>query len=286
MSRTVPYTPTGLRNKVVKTALAERGYVEKPVNRTKYAQALYPAGDGQPWCGYFTSWTFYIGTNQKLAWDHFNSYYTPAIIAWARKNGAWKTSNPQPGDWCLMNFPGGDFTDHVGITLEGVTNIEGNTAPSNGGSQNNGGGVYIRGRSRSMINGWVDLELMTTAVGLAFSKPSPEERKITANGVANSKTFALFQTHLNIARAEKIKRGASVIAWPTLRVDGEWGPLTIKALQSHVGAAVDGEDGPETAGKLATHIGATDLKPKVTLEKMMVRRLQGCLNAKIDEGNL
>ena len=42
-----------------------------------------------------------------------------------------------------------------------------------------------------------------------------------------------------------------------LDVDGEWGPLTTKALQRELGVAVDGELGPETTKALQARLGVT-----------------------------
>lgn len=69
----------------------------------------------------------------------------------------------EPGDMIYFNWPGIGSTicDHVGILLAKtrttVTCVEGNTSGTDAGSQNNGGGVYIKTRSRSLVAGAVSV---------------------------------------------------------------------------------------------------------------------------------
>ena len=148
-------------------ARSQEGYAERGSNITKYWVALEPRFQGNPWCGAFTTWVFkeLTGVNPR---GSFNSFFTPSIVAYAKKVGAWKKSKPEPGDWVLYNFPGGNFVDHVGIVESGRTAIEGNTSPSDRGSQSNGGGVYRRKRSSRQIAGWVDLIGLAKSLGVTF----------------------------------------------------------------------------------------------------------------------
>lgn len=74
--------------------------------------------------------------------------YCPTILVWARQGsyGLSLTTTPKPGDLALFDFGGDGVMDHVGLVESAPTNIEGNTSPGTGGSQNNGGGVYRRTR--------------------------------------------------------------------------------------------------------------------------------------------
>lgn len=72
-------------------------------------------------------------------------------------------SQAQPGDFVYFdwNMGAGDPCDHVGVlksmTSSTVTCYEGNTSSTNAGSQNNGGGVWLKTRSRSLVRGAVSV---------------------------------------------------------------------------------------------------------------------------------
>lgn len=122
----------------------------------------WEADMGYPWCAYAVmlaalnagSETAKVG----LVEDKFNALYVPEIESLARqaKYGmrivGW--TEAVPGDFVTFNWDGG-VPDHIGMLLSvGVGDamtVEGNTSPSNAGSQSNGGGVYVRNRDRSQI---------------------------------------------------------------------------------------------------------------------------------------
>jgi hypothetical protein len=72
-------------------------------------------------------------------------------------------SQAEPGDFVYFDWSmgRGDPCDHVGVLLSmtatTVTCVEGNTSSTNAGSQNNGGGVWIKTRSRSLVAGAVSV---------------------------------------------------------------------------------------------------------------------------------
>ena len=72
----------------------------------------------------------------------------------AQAAGRWVTSNYQPGDVVIYDFPGGGATDHCGIVVTalttGVRAIEGNTGVGN---DSNGGEVMERTRPLSQVVG-------------------------------------------------------------------------------------------------------------------------------------
>lgn len=134
----------GTAQRVIEVALDEVGYVEKPVNLTKYGE--YMKADGLPWCGSFVNWCFHQA-GVKLP-----SMVSTAMGAQKMKEvGRWD-SKPQRGDLAFFDFPGDgvDRISHIGIVAEvkdgEVITIEGNTAPT-GGDQRNGGMVMIKTRS-------------------------------------------------------------------------------------------------------------------------------------------
>lgn len=70
---------------------------------------------------------------------------------------------PQTGDLSLMDDGHTGHATHVETSAPdasdyaGYRQIGGNTSPGNAGSQNNGGGVWLRDRARSVIRGWIDM---------------------------------------------------------------------------------------------------------------------------------
>jgi hypothetical protein len=111
---------------------------------------------GQPWCGFACIAAWYFGAQKELP---DGTVYTPNIVNWAKQGVHYKSvpaSEAKPGDLVVFNFPGGEIADHVGLARDRAVNgliptVEGNTSSSNGGSQANGGGVYLRQRPVSLV---------------------------------------------------------------------------------------------------------------------------------------
>lgn len=111
---------------------------------------------GVAWCGCFALRAAWHG-GAKL---DDGGIYTPNIYNGAKRgiNGYAKLvsySEAEPGDLVLFKWPGisDDVCDHVGVYVGGGRTVEGNTSPGNGGSQNNGGGVYLRSRGTGNVAG-------------------------------------------------------------------------------------------------------------------------------------
>jgi len=92
--------------------------------------------------------------------------YTPYVLAGNYEGQGYDPiplSQAQPADFVYFKWPGLSSArcDHVGVlvsmTASTVTCIEFNTSPGSIGSQNNGGGVYLRTRSRSLVAGAVSV---------------------------------------------------------------------------------------------------------------------------------
>lgn len=225
-------------------ALTETGYVERGGtgnngNITKYWADLQPGFQGSPWCATFTTWCVWRATGVRL--DRFyKAYYTPSAVNYARQAGAWKVESPLPADQPMFDFPGGDFVDHTGLTVDGLKAIEGNASPTNAGSQNNGGGVYVRTRPRRVIAGWIDTAELLRRIGFPVDSYGAGKagagvlvqqrgRYLTVSGKLNSGTVTVLQRYLIVS------------------VDGELGPVTTAALQRLVGVEPDGEFGALSA---------------------------------------
>lgn len=123
--------------------------------------AYYPMG--WPWCAY-SAMLAVLGAGSEtakagLVQGKFNPLYVPEIdaLAGAGRFGMRKVGwgEAQPGDFVIFNWDGG-VPDHIGllVRLDGYSSaitVEGNTSPDNGGSQSDGGGVFVRHRDRSTI---------------------------------------------------------------------------------------------------------------------------------------
>ena len=132
---------------IIARAIAERGYVEAPVNRTKYG--VWYSMNSQPWCAIFISWLF----RDALTLIGGKHAYTPWFAQWFIAQGQWGYQ-PRLGAIVFFDFPDNlNRIQHVGIvtayTATTITTIEGNTSSGTIGSQSNGGGVYKRTRPRT-----------------------------------------------------------------------------------------------------------------------------------------
>lgn len=135
---------------VLKIAAGELGITEFPANsnRTKYG-AWYGL-DGQPWCMMFVQWCFH---QAGLALQH-RSASCSDMLSWYRKYAPEKvTSTPQPRDIIIYNFGHTGIVESVASGT--ITAIEGNTSAGDSGSQSNGGGVFRRVRSKSLVTAYI-----------------------------------------------------------------------------------------------------------------------------------
>jgi hypothetical protein len=120
--------------------------------------AGYPGG-GVAWCQVFADASAHAGSRGRIKPSWFAGY-TPSVVQMAKdgEHGLKKISmaEARPGDWVYYKFPGvsSDICDHVGVfvsqTADHVITIEGNTSQGDG-SQNNGGMVCKRSRSKSLV---------------------------------------------------------------------------------------------------------------------------------------
>jgi hypothetical protein len=135
--------PDGTAQRLCEIALAEVGYIEQPVNVTKYGKDS--GADGLPWCGSFVMW---CATKIGLR--------IPSVVSTAAGAQKFKDRNkwsetPERGYLAFMDFPhdGIDRISHIGIVVDVKKNsiicVEGNT--SGEGDQRNGGMVMIKKRT-------------------------------------------------------------------------------------------------------------------------------------------
>lgn len=115
---------------------------------------------GQPYCALFLMYQYAKATGRKLSCTYA---YTPNILN-AAKRGTDFTLIPRgqerAGDWVLYNFGSSAPVQHVAAITRVIApgdneTIEGNTSPGTGGSQDNGGGVFIRRRHGAGVVAYV-----------------------------------------------------------------------------------------------------------------------------------
>lgn len=144
-----------IANLLLSTAQKELGVKEAPSNsnNVKYNTWYYGravSGKDYAWCMAFVQWCFdQIG--KRLP---FMTASCSALLNWYKSNKPeCIVREPLPGDIIIYNF------GHTGIvesvTASSITAIEGNTAAGNVGSQSNGGGVFRRVRSKTLVTAYI-----------------------------------------------------------------------------------------------------------------------------------
>ena len=135
---------------VLDVARKELGNTESPAgsNRTKYGKWM--GLDGQPWCMSFVQWCCAQA-------GHLLPYRTGScsdLLGWYRRNHPEQVfTTPKPGDIIIYNFGHTGFVESVGSGT--ITAIEGNTSAGEAGSQDNGGGVFRRTRSKKLVTAYI-----------------------------------------------------------------------------------------------------------------------------------
>ena len=138
----------------VNIAKKEIGYQEKPGNNNKYG--AYFKVNNQAWCYYFVSWVL-ITAGMNIT----PCGYCPDGYKWYKKNKQ-LFKVPVIGDLAFFAFDPGlkkaELPQHIGIVSKVYSNyfmcIEGNTSPTNAGSQDQGDGVYEKKRYYSQVLGF------------------------------------------------------------------------------------------------------------------------------------
>ncbi len=235
------------RTDALTVAASQLGVTEDPPgsNRVRYwPEVGQPIGStsGWAWCAAFVTWVLLqvgVDLRKPVPWP----YQCQRIMLWARATGRWKTSDPTPGDLVLYCWDGSGRAAHIGIherIVDGLYQaIEGNTSPTNVGSQSNGGGVYRRIRSRTVILGWVDMS------GMFEAAPAPTPAPVTSAPVYPGQITRRGSVG---PRVRTIQQRLKDRGW-RITVDGVYGPATeavIRAFQREKRLGVDGVVGPRT----------------------------------------
>jgi cell wall-associated NlpC family hydrolase len=148
-----------MNQKIVDIAKAELGYVEIPVNNTKYGK--WYGLNNVSWCAIFVSWCFNkAGLSGAVAAQNRKGFAScDAGLKWfAKNNKLIPVGQAQAGDIVFFQFDKDAEPDHVGIVVSNdgkkyLSTIEANTSSGDKGSQSNGDGVFARKRAYSLVMG-------------------------------------------------------------------------------------------------------------------------------------
>ena len=213
--------------KILKILEAEVGYVEGKNNDNKYGKDY--GWNNVAYCVIFMWWAF----KEADASDYFCGGTKQAsctkVKEWAQAHNCWVTKDYKPGDLLLFNFNGKNTPKHIGFLVE-VKNgvyytIEGNTSPSNSGSQENGDGVWNKQRKLSSIVG----AYRPNYAGVPSTSKNDTKPK--------------YKNIAGLYKLEKGHTGDAVVALQTLLnlrmnaglvVDGNFGEATEKALNQFI----------------------------------------------------
>lgn len=224
---------SGTVSDLLKVARGEIGYSRwtDPKAGTKYGRwyaeltkSSYFGTSGVPYCAMYVSWCL---KQAGVTCKGFPGASCGAILAAAK--AAKKTvskASAKAGDIVMFSWDGDSSPEHVGI-IETVhstyfTTIEGNTSSGSSGSQSNGGGVYRRTRSKSVV---------CAVIRPDFKTATATTTGAGASGGSNSSTVDL---------------GSDLSVW---------GPKYTRELQRQRGTVVDGVISGQDKGSKRYHAG-------------------------------
>jgi hypothetical protein len=241
------------RSSLLRYARSQIGYVERPVNRTKYGRQF--GQDGIFWCMAFVWCCFENSDNKGLV---IKTASTRELYHAARRGDRrlqWLPPNAKAEGGYLAEFRFGNQprpVNHIGIVERQLPDgrlvcIEGNTGGRGPGGERNGGMVARKIRDRRHLVNFVRPNFTGTD---AVRTPGPPgfPGAIIRLG-ATGRAVRQIQARLNTLAKGK----HAVLGGQPLAVDGEFGPKTnrvVKAFQQRHQLTVDGEVGPKTWDKL------------------------------------
>lgn len=147
---------------IIEKAKSFIGTTESPPNSNNvifntdyYGHPVY--GANFPWCMTYIWDIFRMCGASELFYNGQKTASCPELMEWAKRTGQFVTGEYKEGDVLIMDFDDEKDGDHTGFCIRDngsdVTTVEGNTSSNNYGSQSNGGGVFERTRSKSVITG-------------------------------------------------------------------------------------------------------------------------------------
>ena len=202
----------------------------------------------------------------KCAWW----FYTPYILNFAKKIGAWKTSGNQYGDNVLFDWSLDGVIDHVGAaypdpSASAFRSVEGNTSRGTAGSQSNGGGAWVRYRTKPTLRGWVDMRTVLAwmidtgkwkpgTAPITSSKPhvtqtltkTDGQYMLDVDGVRGSATNSRWQQVMGTPIDGRISSPSSVVKATQRFLNGAVSAQSIRDLTGKSKLDTDGLLGPRT----------------------------------------
>lgn len=238
---------------VLRVARSQVGKTEHPPgsNETPYGAAYRM--NGVAWCGIFVWWCFKEAGVDLHAAGIADPQYTPSFVREAERAG-WKRipdAEIRAGDVLFFDFVApfnSSGIQHVAIATGRpsggyVRTVEGNTSSGNQGSQDNGGGVFERTRSLSVIVAavrppWpVAAPASAPTAPLPVVKPHPKpapapkatsRRARTARRVVAATAAAGAVTAVGGAIAHGPTTSGDVVPAPTPRIPAPRPPATAR----------------------------------------------------------
>jgi hypothetical protein len=241
------------RSSLLKYARSQIGYVERPVNRTKYGRQF--GQDGIFWCMAFVWCCFENSDNKRLVIKTASTRELYHAAKRGDRRMQWLSPNAAAKAGDLVEFHmGGNLrpVNHIGIVERQLPDgrlvcIEGNTGGRGPGGERNGGMVARKIRNRRHVVNFVRPNFTGTDVVKTPGPPSYPGRIIQLG--ATGRAVRQIQARLNTLAKGK----HAVLRSEPLVVDGEFGPNTdrvVRAFQQRHQLTVDGEVGPKTWEKL------------------------------------
>lgn len=226
---------------IIKYAVSQKGYREKPAgsNKTKYGR--WYGLNGQPWCAIFVWACFYKCKATELYYGGHKTAYVPALADYYIKEKRMvKKTRGKAGDLVFFDFDKNGNSDHVGFVIKYAGNgwywtIEGNTGS---GSNTNGGQVQIRKRHTWCISHIARPRYKTTA--------SKKKKPIKGSDKAKKTKKAKYPTLKVGSKGKYVKKAQKLLK---VKADGIYGPKTqaaVKKFQKKHKLTADGVIGPKT----------------------------------------
>ncbi|MDU1225070.1 CHAP domain-containing protein [Varibaculum cambriense] len=255
---------------IISIAAREVGYSrwKDPQAGTKYGRwyaaktgSPYFGRSGVPYCAMFVSWVL---SSAGMTPPGGIFAYCPTGLANARRLGRTRDKRAaKPGDLVFFDWNKDGVSDHVGIVTANrgsyLETIEGNTSPGVRGSQSNGGGVYRRARSLSLVIGVVSPQYSGTSsprpaapsglavdgwAGKATIRRAQQLARTPQDGYISGQWRGNRKTHWAVVGIRYGRGGSMLVrkiqATAGVKQDGHWGPATTRAMQRRLGVTQDG----------------------------------------------
>lgn len=242
---------------VIATAAKEVGYSRwsDPNPGTKYGRwyaqktsSPYFGYSGVPYCAMFVSWVL---SQAGMTPPGGIFAYCPTGLANARRLGrVIDKRHAKPGDVVFFDWNHDGIADHTGIVTANkgsyIETIEGNTSSGRRGSQSNGGGVYRRARSLSVV-----LAVATPQYSNAAPARPAAPSGLVVDGWAGTATIRRAQQLAHTAVDGVISgqwRGNQKYHWAVTGITyGKGGSTLVRKIQAALGVSADGYWGKQTS---------------------------------------